>query len=172
MVTDHIVEFTENGIKTEKNDVLPADIIVTATGLKLHFLGGVKVTVDKVPMDVSSKFIYKGFMMHGVPNFFMGGGYTNASWTLKVDLTMQASANLIKSIEGSGTYRYCSPELPSHKMEAFPLIDLSSGYIQRGKDIMPRQSTSYPWRLYQNYLYDTYFLKYANLEDSSLKFYK
>ncbi|CAB9505201.1 Putative FAD-containing monooxygenase MymA [Seminavis robusta] len=173
VVTDHIVEFTEKGVRTEKNDVLPADIIITATGLKIHFFGGMNITLDQKPLDMPSRFIYKGFMMNGVPNFFVAGGYTNASWTLKIDLTMQAASDLINIME-TKSYRYCQPELPKpgNEMEAVPSIDLTSGYIQRSKHLIPSQSTFYPWRLYQNYLYDKYSLQFQSLEDDTLKFSK
>jgi len=173
VVTDHIVELTKEGVKTEKHGVLPADIIVSATGLKVKFLGGMNFTVDGKPVVMENKFVYKGFMTNGVPNGFVAFGYTNASWTLKVDLTMSAACNLIKLVETKG-YRYCQPELPlpENEMEQMPLFDLTSTYIQRVIDKLPKQSTSYPWRLYQNYLYDKFCLQYASLEDKTMKFYK
>jgi monooxygenase len=173
IVTDHIVEFTKEGIRTEKHNVLPADIIVTATGLQILFGGGIQYTIDQQPLDYSSKFVYKGLMMNGVPNLFVAGGYTNASWTLKVDLTMTAACRLVQAIEASG-HRYCQAELPqpANKMATLPLLDLTSSYVLRAADRLPKQSTDYPWRLFQNYIYDKFFLEFTPLQDSAMKFYK
>jgi monooxygenase len=177
IVTDHIVEFTKDGIRLEKNKdvILPADIIVTATGLQVQFAGGMQFTIDEQPLVYSSRFVYKGFMMNNVPNLFLAAGYTNASWTLKIDLTMEASCRLIQQVELSGGgHRYCQAELPqpANKMIVIPLLDLTSGYVQRAAAKLPKQSTEYPWRLFQNYIYDKLFLKFTPLHDSAMKFYK
>ena len=174
IVTDHIVEFTKTGIKLEKaqDDELPADIIVTATGLSVLFAGGITISVDQVPIQKENKFVYKGFMLHDVPNLFVAGGYTNASWTLKVDLTHKCACRLVQHMEHHN-YKMCEPKLPGNgesKMEKRPLIDLTSGYVQRRIDEFPKQSTHIPWRLYQNYLYDKYVLEYTALEDDFLAF--
>jgi cation diffusion facilitator CzcD-associated flavoprotein CzcO len=173
IVTDHIVEFTKTGIRLqEAKEELKADIVVTATGLKLLFAGGIDISVDGQSISFAQKFIYKGFMLHNLPNLFIAGGYTNNSWTLKVDLTHKCACRLIQHMEQRGK-RYCQPELPTNgkKLEERPLLDLTSGYVQRSIHETPKQSTSLPWRLYQNYIFDKYVLEYTALEDGSMAFY-
>lgn len=173
IVTDHIVKFTKTGIQLEnQKEELPADVIVTATGLNLCFAGGMKFRIDDEILDPSSRFVYKGFMMNNMPNFFVAAGYTNASWTLKVDLTNRCACRLINHADSHGL-RSCQPEVSAKdKMESVQLLDLTSGYVQRSLHVFPKQSNFLPWRLYQNYLYDKYVLEYTSLQDSYMKFYK
>ena len=173
IVTDRIVEITKTGIKLEHApEELPADIIVTATGLQLLFGGGMDFYADDKKIDIPSKFVYKGFMANSVPNLFVCGGYTNASWTLKVDLTNRCACRLIRHADRH-RHRYFQPEVQDEsKMKSLPLLDLTSGYVQRSMHMFPKQSNVIPWRLYQNYLYDKYVLEYTSLQDSFMKFYK
>ena len=173
IVTDHIVKFTRTGIQLQNTqEELPADVIISATGLQLQFGGGIQCRVDGEILDISSRFVYKGFMLNNLPNTFVAGGYTNASWTLKVDLTNKCACRLISHMDRHGQ-RYCQPEVSAEdNMKALQLLDLTSGYVQRSAKIFPKQSNFLPWRLYQNYLYDKYVLEYTSLQDSYMKFYK
>lgn len=168
--TDHIDHFTESGIKLKSGKELDADLVVTATGLEMLFLGGIDVSIDGVSNEANSLYIYKGFMCSDTPNLFACVGYTNASWTLKVDLTNQYACRLINYIDAHG-YDYCMPKPGDNLVEA-PLIDLSSGYVQRGLDSFPKQATKTPWKLYQNYIFDTLTLKFAPVTDDAMQFAK
>lgn len=172
VITDHIQEFTKKGIKLkDSGKELEADIIVTATGLQLLYAGGMKVALDNKEVEVTKHFAYKGFMLNSVPNIFMASGYTNASWTLKCDLTNNAACECIKVCEQKGA-QYFQPETPKEgKMAALPLLNLQSGYVQRNLDSMPKQSNIIPWTLHQNYIKDKYTLQYTPVDDGVMKFY-
>ncbi len=168
--TDEIEEFTESGIALKSGKQLDADIIVTATGLNMLFVGGIEINIDGRQMQAGNTYIYKGLMCNGVPNMFSATGYTNASWTLKVDLTNKYACRLINYLDANG-YQYCVPEV-DQDIEAAPLLDLSSGYIQRSVDAFPKQATKTPWRLYQNYLYDKFTLAFTPLKDRAMRFHR
>jgi cation diffusion facilitator CzcD-associated flavoprotein CzcO len=168
--TDQIANFTENGINLKSGKQLEADLVVTATGLEMLFLGGIEVTIDGVSRDPGSLYIYKGFMCSGTPNMFACLGYTNASWTLKVDLSNQYACRLINHIDRNG-HDYCMPEAGDHLVDA-PLLNLSSTYIQRSVDSFPKQATKVPWKLYQNFIYDNLSLRFTPVTDDSIKFKK
>ena len=170
VVTDHIDTITENGIALKSGDHLDADVIVTATGLELLFLGGIELIVDGEVVDPSQRYIYKGFMCNGAPNMFAALGYTNASWTLKVDLTNEYACRLINYLDREGL-QYCSPEATPDLVET-PLLNLDSGYIRRGEGMLPKQGDKVPWKLYQNYLYDRFSLKYTSIKDTAMTFGK
>ena len=172
VVTDHIQEFTPKGIRLkESGQELEADIIVTATGLELMFAGGMDLSVNGAPLVLNQKFGYKGFMLDRVPNLFLACGYTNASWTLKVDMTNDTACRLIQLTERRGK-QYCQPETPQdEKLTAAPFLDLRSGYIQRNADKLPKQATDTPWKVYQNYLKDKLLIQYQPLDDGVMKFY-
>ena len=145
-----------------------ADIIVTATGLKMQLLGGIQVAVDGKPVKFSDTMNFKGVMFSDVPNLAAAFGYTNASWTLKCDLTCAYVSRLINYMDRRG-YAACTPRRdPTVKAE--PLIDFSSGYIQRAIDQFPRQGSRKPWRLYQNYVRDLLSLRYGPVDDKALEF--
>ncbi|NND82253.1 MAG: NAD(P)/FAD-dependent oxidoreductase [Gammaproteobacteria bacterium] len=169
IVTDHIDHFTENGIKLKSGDELQADIIVTATGLQMLFLGGIEVTVDNESMTPYDTFIYKGFMGSGTPNLYVATGYTNASWTLKVDLTNKHACRLINYMDRNG-YQYCVP-IADQNIEPAPLLNLDSGYIKRGEKGFPRQATEKPWKLNQNVILDNLALRYSPVTNPALKFH-
>lgn len=170
VVTDHIDRFTETGIKLQSGEELKADMIVTATGLEMLFMGGIEVSVDGTVVEPSESFVYKGFMVNSVPNMFAAVGYTNASWTLKVDLTNRYACRVINYLEKQG-YQYCQPEVDDGIVEA-PLLDLTSGYIQRGQAGFPKQATKTPWKLYQNYIFDKLSLRFAAVKDGTMTFHK
>ena len=169
IVTDHIDHFTETGIKLQSGSELTADIVVSATGLEMLFLGGIETQVDGKTLNPSETYIYKGFMCDQAPNMFASVGYTNASWTLKVDLTNKYACRLINHIDRKG-YRYCAAQV-TEPLEDEPLLDLSSGYIQRGLKMFPKQAKTAPWRLRQNYILDALSLKYSSVADNAMKFY-
>ncbi len=153
IVTDRIDTFTENGILLESGRHLEADIIVTATGLELLFIGGIELTVDGEVVEIASKLAYKGMMLEDVPNFAMAVGYTNASWTLKADLTSQAVARLLNEMRQRGL-RQATPVNRDPAVQRRPLLGLTSGYILRSADRFPKQGDRFPWQVYQSYLRD------------------
>ena len=168
VVTDHIETLTETGIKLRSGDILEADLIVTATGLTLQVFGGLALSVDGEPVKPSSTMVYKGMMLSDIPNLAFSIGYTNASWTLKCDLTSQYVCRLIAHMDRHG-FTSCRPRRDPDVAEA-PLLDFTSGYVQRSIDQFPRQGTSVPWKLYQNYPLDLALLRYGRIEDPAMTF--
>ena len=169
VVTDRIETFTENGIRLASGQELEADLIVTATGLNMLPIGGLDITVDGREIELSKTFSYKGMMLSGVPNLAFTIGYTNASWTLKCDLTCEYVCRLLNHMDEHG-YSYCVPTTPGPSVEERPFIDFSSGYIQRAIAAFPKQGSKAPWRLYQNYALDILSLRRGAVEDGALVF--
>jgi monooxygenase len=169
VVTDHIETFTEKGILLRSGAELEADIIVTATGLKLKFLGGLGVEVDGKPVEVSKTLTYKGMMCSDVPNMAFAIGYTNASWTLKADLASEYVCRLLNFMDERG-YATCCPRKNDPNLREEPLLDFTSGYVQRARDIMPKQGSISPWKLYQNYVLDLAAFKRGRLDDRFMEF--
>jgi cation diffusion facilitator CzcD-associated flavoprotein CzcO len=170
VVTDTIETFTPKGIKLASGKELEADVIVTATGLKLQLLGGLQVEVDGVAQNMSQTMSYKGMMFSGVPNLASSFGYTNASWTLKCDLTCEYICRLLNYMDRHGFTEARPPRDAS--VEEAPWLDFSSGYVQRALDILPKQGTKKPWRLYQNYVLDLITLRFGRVDDGTMKFSK
>ncbi|MFZ3034760.1 MAG: NAD(P)/FAD-dependent oxidoreductase [Parvibaculum sp.] len=169
VVTDHIETFTEKGIKLKSGKELEADLIVTATGLNLEVLSGLDIKVDDKPVDISKTFNYKGMMYSDVPNLASSFGYTNASWTLKCDLTCGYVCRLLNYMDETG-YRQCTPRNTDPTLEAEPALDFTSGYVQRSIDKFPKQGSRAPWKLYQNYALDIVSLKFGKIEDGAMEF--
>jgi monooxygenase len=169
VVTREIDTFTKNGIRLKDGSELPADIIVTATGLVLEVLGGVQVSVDGRAVDFSRELTYKGMMYADVPNLASSFGYTNASWTLKCDLTCEYVCRLINYMERHN-YRQCMPHNADPAIEALPSLDFSSGYVQRAVAKMPKQGSKRPWRLYQNYALDIVSLRFGKVDDGVMQY--
>jgi len=169
IVTDHIETFTETGIRLRSGEVLAADIIVTATGLSLLMLGGIRVRVDGTPVPVPERKTYKGMMLEGVPNFAFAIGYTNASWTLKADLTGEYLCRLLRYMHTHG-HRQCVPRNDDPTITERPLLDFSAGYVQRSVDTLPKQGSKAPWRLWMNYPADVLMLRFGAVTDSAMKF--
>jgi cation diffusion facilitator CzcD-associated flavoprotein CzcO len=169
VVTDHIETFTEKGLRLRSGDELEADVVVTATGLKLKFLGGVALEIDGKHIVPSELMAYKGMMFSDVPNLAIALGYTNASWTLKCDLTCEYVCRLLEHMDRHG-YVACCPRRNDPDLEEEPLLDFSSGYVQRSIAEFPRQGSMAPWKLYQNYALDLMALRRAPLEDGSMEF--
>ena len=153
VVTDHIDSFTAGGIRLRSGGLLEADIIITATGLNLLPLGGIDVTVDGEPVIVSSRVAYKGMMLDGVPNMAFAIGYTNASWTLKVDLVSSYVSRLLAFMSDNG-YATVTPRLPDRHVARTPFIEMTSGYFERARHTLPLQGDRAPWRLRQHYFKD------------------
>jgi monooxygenase len=168
VVTDHIETFTETGLKLKSGKTLEADIIVTATGLKLLFAGGIELTVDGRRIDVGKTMNYKGAMLSDVPNFAAILGYTNASWTLKCDLVCEYVCRLLNHMDKKG-YKQCTPRRVENDGVGEPLINFSSGYVQRALGQLPKQGAKAPWRLYQNYLLDLFGFRYGSVDDGVLE---
>jgi monooxygenase len=168
VVTDHIDAFVSNGIRLRSGAVLPADVIVTATGLKLSVLGDLAIDVDGKRVDLATTLAYKGMMFSGVPNLALSMGYTNASWTLKCDLTCGYVCRLLNFMVQRG-FTKCMPR-DDATVERVPMIDLRSGYVRRSIDKFPKQGTHAPWRLYQNYLLDVVTLRFGRIDDGVLAF--
>ncbi|MFN0160960.1 MAG: flavin-containing monooxygenase [Burkholderiales bacterium] len=169
VVTDTIASFTERGILLDSGDELKADLIVTATGLELNVLGGLAVTVDGRAVDFSTLMAYKGMMYEGVPNLASASGYTNASWTLKADLTCDYVCRLINHMQKTGA-RICTPRQHDPDVAPMPWVDFSSGYFQRAIERLPKQGSRLPWRLHQNYIKDIFMLRFGKVEDATLVF--
>jgi cation diffusion facilitator CzcD-associated flavoprotein CzcO len=169
VVTDHIESFTEKGLKLRSGHELEADVVVTATGLKLKFLGGLEMEVDGKRIDPAKTMTYKGIMCSDVPNMAIAIGYTNASWTLKCDLTSEYVCRLINYMDRKG-YTQCVPRRNDPSVKELPLINFSSGYIQRSIEKFPRQGSTTPWKLYQNYALDRMLLRHAPLDDRVMEF--
>jgi len=169
IVTDHIETFTEKGIKTTSGKELEADIVISATGLKLLAFGGAKISIDDNEFDISKSLTYRGLMLSGLPNCIFFAGYTNASWTLKSDLTSEYASRLLKFMDQKN-YKYMVPKVIDEDLETIPLLNLNSGYIHRSENEFPRQGSKLPWRLYQNYFRDYKTLRINKLTDKELQF--
>jgi len=167
VVTDHIERFTATGIRLRSGEEVAADLVVTATGLTLQLLGGIALEIDGERVDPAKRVLYKGLMLSGVPNLALAIGYTNASWTLKSELTGIYVCRLLEHMERHG-YSASMPRVDGD-IDERPLMDLDAGYIQRGRDKFPRQGGSLPWRLYQNYLLDRWLLGRSPVVDRALQ---
>ncbi|HEX5752343.1 MAG TPA: NAD(P)/FAD-dependent oxidoreductase [Archangium sp.] len=168
VVTEHIETFTEKGLQLASGQELEADIIVTATGLKLQLLSDIEFSVDGERCNLSKSLSYKGMMFSDVPNLAFTFGYTNASWTLKADLTSEYVCRLLNHMARHGMTTCMPRRDPS--VEEIPLLDFSSGYVLRALDVMPKQGSKKPWRLYQNYALDLVMLRFGKVDDGTMVF--
>ena len=169
IVTAEVETFTEHGLTLRGGEEIDADVIVTATGLALRALGGATLTVDGRAVSLRDTVAYKGMMLSGVPNFALTMGYTNASWTLKADLTSRYVCRLLDHMRDHG-YAICRPAPADPAMERAPLIGLHSGYVRRSIADFPSQGTRRPWRVRQNYPLDALELRLGRLEDGVMWF--
>ena len=170
VVTDQISQFISDGILLESGEKVSADIIVTATGIELNSLNDIDVTLDNVKINAHERLTYKGMMLSGVPNFALSFGYVNASWTLRADLTCEYVCRLIKLMDKKGV-DCCVPLDDKTAYGEDDLIDFTSGYVQRGLHLMPKQGNKAPWKNYQNYLKDIFAVRLFSIKDSNLNFY-
>jgi len=168
VVTSTIERFDADGIVLTGGRHLHADVIVTATGLTLSPFGGIEILVDGEKLDPASSLTYRALMLSGVPNFVFTVGYTNASWTLKVDLVADFTCRLLAHMAARG-YRRVVP-VRDRSVGEVPLMDFTSGYVLRALDQLPHQGDRDPWRLRQSYLRDRWTIRRAPLEDGVLEF--
>lgn len=168
VATDTVREFTATGLRVASGEHLPADVVVTATGLELLLAGGMAMSVDGVPVDLSRAVSHKGAMLSGVPNLVLELGYTNASWALKVDLVNAFVVRLLRHLDARG-FDAATP-LPPPDGELSPLIDLAAGYVLRSVDTLPRQGSRTPWRLHQDVRRDRLLQRHRRVGDEGLVF--
>ena len=163
VVTDHIDTFTETGIRLRSGQELPADIVVSATGLNLLAIGGIRLTVDGHDLDLPKTVFYKGMMLSGVPNFAWTTGYTNSSWTLKADLIAEYICRVLNHMEANGFVSVTPNEESAVGIR--PFIDLASGYVQRGNAALPKSGDRPPWQLSDDYIKDARLLRRGPIDD-------
>ncbi len=171
IITDQIETFTETGLLLKSGERLDADIIVTATGLNLKLMAGLQLVVDGEPVDLSKTVAYKGMMYSDVPNAASAFGYTNASWTLKCDLTAEYVCRILNYMDAHG-YRQCTPRLNDPSIKKERVLDFTSGYVERAIHTLPSQGSKTPWRLHQNYVKDLSMLRYGRVDDGTMEFKK
>ncbi len=169
IITDHISRFTEKGILLKSGHELETDLIVTATGLQLQLMGGMKVRINGVEGDSGNTHAYRGVMLSDVPNFAFTVGYTNASWTLKCDLSCRFITKVLNYMDRS-KYEVCTPRFDPAKFKTEPLLDFNSGYVLRALDKLPKQGSKHPWKVYQNYIKDLMSLEWDGVDDKYLEY--
>lgn len=168
VVTDSIDQFTPTGIRLASGEEIQADIIVTATGLKMNALGDMTLTVDGQGVQPGQSMAYKGMMLSDIPNLILTFGYTNSSWTLKAELTANYTCRLLRYMDRKG-YRMAVPRRDPQVQEA-PFIDFTSGYVQRAAGLLPKQGDRKPWQVYQNYTQDKLTIQYGRIDDGVMQF--
>ena len=171
IVTDEIETFTETGIQLRSGAHLDADIIVTATGLVMRIMAGLSLLVDGEPVDLSKTIAYKGMMYSDVPNLASAFGYTNASWTLKCDLTAQYVCRLLRYMDKHG-HAICTARFKDPNVKPERAVDFTSGYVERALHTLPSQGSKTPWRLHQNYIKDILMLRHGRVDDGVMEFSK
>ncbi len=169
VVTDTIEEFTETGIRLASGTELEADIIITATGLDLVALGGVEVVIDGEPVSLPDKLVYKSAMLSDVPNLAFVFGYTNSSWTLKLDLVCDYVCRVMAHMDRLG-FDACVPVNADPGMATRPFLDFGAGYVQRAVSRFPRQGTTGPWQVKMSYAADQRLLRDGTVNDGILRF--
>jgi cation diffusion facilitator CzcD-associated flavoprotein CzcO len=168
VVTDEIASFTATGIQLKSGEHLAADVIVSATGLALKLVGGMALVVDGKPVEMPNTMAYKGLMYSGVPNLASAFGYTNASWTLKCDLIAEHVCRLLNFMKAHD-YVQCMPVRDPSVGEE-PVLNFTSGYVQRALPSLPTQGTRAPWRVHQNYVLDLLAFRHGRVDNPSLQF--
>jgi cation diffusion facilitator CzcD-associated flavoprotein CzcO len=161
VVTDHVDRFVAEGVRLRSGRLLPADIVVTATGLRMLAFGHIAVRVDGAPLDPARHLLWRGTMLSGVPNFALCFGYVNLSWTMRADLTARLVCRVLNHMRRAGLAAVTPPAEPG--IQEQPLIELTSGYVRRGVQGLPRQGHRDPWRMRQTYLLDAADVARANL---------
>ncbi|WP_454197429.1 flavin-containing monooxygenase [Nocardia sp. Marseille-Q1738] len=173
IATDRIETFTETGIRLVSGEELPADLVISATGLSMQMLGGMSLEIDGEPVVTRDRVVYKGALLDGVPNAMMVLGYTNASWTLKADLAAQYFCRVLNHMKANGFTRVEAIARDGDRgADSVMGGALTSGYIKRGDAVMPRQGTNGPWQVINNYFRDRKLLRKGALEDGVLTFTK
>jgi monooxygenase len=172
VVTGRIKTMVPDAVQLEGGKSIPADILVKATGLQLEVAGGAAISVDGVAVDFSKAYNHKGVMFSHVPNFAITFGYTNASWTLKADLTSEYICRLLNHLDKIGADSATPVPEADKVLEPEPMLDFSSGYVQRALHYLPKQGSRAPWKLRQNYAIDLVTLRHKAVDDGSLVFGK
>jgi monooxygenase len=168
VITDEILRVTPGGLELKSGQHLDADLIVMATGLKVRLLGGAQLTVNGVTVNPNQLLVYRGMLIQDIPNFAIAFGYTNASWTLKTDLTANYLCKLLGYMDRKGK-RMVVPRRSANVSDQ-PFLDFDAGYIQRARHILPRQGSRRPWRVYQNYFMDMMSTRFGSVSDKALEF--
>ncbi|YAL83092.1 flavin-containing monooxygenase [Dermacoccaceae bacterium W4C1] len=163
IVTDTIDSFVPEGIRVSSGEVLDADIVVTATGLQVQLAGGASLSIDGEKVDLAQHFVYRGVLVEGVPNLSLAIGYTNASWTLRSDLTAQFFCRVVNETTRGG-YAYVVPQV-GERLDSYPVLDLAAGYIHRAVAQMPKRGQRVPWSVRQNFLMDSLEMRRADLHE-------
>jgi len=169
IVTGEIDTFTATGIRLKSGEELPADIVVSATGLQMLALGGVHLSVNGAPVDPGHSFVYKGVMLSNVPNFAFCVGYTNASWTLRADLSSTFVCRVLEHMQRH-QYHTVVPACDIARLDPKPLLDFNSGYVLRAIADLPKQASQKPWFIRQNYIRDAITMKLGRVDDGVLQF--
>jgi monooxygenase len=169
IATDTIKTFTEDGIALDSGAELEADIVISATGLNVLFLGGATIRIDGEEPDMAKEMTYKGMMLSDFPNFAFTLGYTNASWTLKADLVAEYVCRLLNHMKVGG-YDVCVPRISDPSVTEEPLLDFNSGYVLRALAGLPKQGSKEPWKLRQSYPFDLRAMRFGPLEDGTMQF--
>jgi monooxygenase len=169
VVTDGIESFTPSGIRLSSGEEVPAELIVTATGLNLRLFGGAEISRNGVPISLGDTVAYRGMMLSGVPNLAFTVGYSNASWTLKADLVSESVCRVLKHMDSHG-FDTVVPREPGPHVQDRPLVAQLAGYVQRALGQLPRAGSHRPWRLHDNYLLDSVLIRRAKLDDGHLLF--
>lgn len=168
IVTDQITTFTPKGIALESGEHLDADIVITATGLKMVAAGELDIQVDGKRVSTGDTLVYKGLMFSGVPNFAWCVGYTNASWTLRADLSSRYVCRFLNYLDQKH-FDFGVPTADGSDMDKRPILDLTSGYVKRATDFLPKQGSKPPWLLRQNYFLDSAMMRFSHM-DQSIRF--
>ena len=168
VVTGTIERMTRDGIRLASGEELAADLVVTATGLRLQIGGGAEIVVDGRAVDISREHVYKGLMLSGVPNAALAVGYTNASWTLRADLSARWFTSLVRYMGRRGL-TVAVPRYDEDPPGRGPLLELTSGYVRRAEDDLPRQGHRFPWRVVQSYLRDVAMTRMSRIDDGHLE---
>ncbi|GFG71304.1 flavin-containing monooxygenase [Mycolicibacter senuensis] len=169
VVTDEIETFTPSGIRLGSGEELPAELIVTATGLNLRLFGGAEISRDGKLISPRDTVAYRGMMLSGVPNLAFTVGYSNASWTLKADLVSASVCRVLNYMDSQG-FDTVVPGEPDPHVQDRPLVAQISGYVLRALSQLPRAGSHRPWRLHDNYLLDSALLRHAKVDDGHLLF--
>ena len=169
VVTDHVDHFDQTGIALQSGRHLDADIVVKATGLNLLALGGVKINVDGTEVKPQDRFSYKAHMLEDVPNLIWCIGYTNASWTLRADITARATAKLLEYMKANG-YTHAYPHPVGGSMPEKPTWDLQAGYVKRNAHALPKSGTKRPWVVRQDFFADAFDYRFLDKVDEDMVF--
>lgn len=170
IVTDHIDRFDATGIKLKSGRHLDADVIITATGLKMVMAGNIAISIDAVPVDFADHYYYKGAMYSNVPNLATVFGYLNASWTLRADINARYVCNVLNKMKADGTQIAVPRLAPNHGLDEDDIYDFSSGYINRARHLLPKSASDMRWRLNQDYVRDNKWMRADPIDDGVLEF--